>query len=708
MSIESKNIRNVVLLGHSGCGKTSFSECMLYEAGVTSRPGKVDDGSTVSDHTMIEKERGNTIFSTLMHAHWKGSKINVIDTPGLDDFIGEVISSMKVADTALLLLNARSGVEVSTELIWEYIEEFKTPTVLVVNQCDHERADFQRTLEQAQARFGNKVLPVQYPLNQGDGFNKIVDALRMIMYVFPEGGGKPDKEPIPDSELQKAQAMHGALVEAAAENDDTLMEKYFDAGSLNEVELAAGLTIALANQQIFPVFCTSAADNMGSGRIMGFLHDIAPSPVDRPEAPLSGDGQISCNAEGTPVAFVFKTLSEPKVGRLSYFKVFSGKVSPGMDLQNDQTTSSERFSQIFVANGKDRTNVESLVAGDLGVTVKLKNTHTNDTLAPKGSDIRIEGIKFPTPRIRVAVKPPGKGEIEKLATALHTIEEEDPTLKMEQSKELRQMLLHGQGELHLDLIRYRLEKVNNLHLEFDKPKIPYRETIRKEGQAQYQHKKQSGGSGQFGEVYMKIMPYKEGMAHPSDLNVRSTDVTELEWGGSLAFNNCIVGGSIDTKYMSAIKKGILQRMEDGPITGSYCRDIAVYIYDGKMHAVDSNDMAFQLAGAAAFKIAFEAANPLLMEPIYDVEVLCSGDVMGDVMTDLQGRRAMITGMGAEGHYQKVEAKVPLSELYKYSSSLRSISQGLAKFNRKFASYNPCPADVQAKLVNEKGAAAGAS
>jgi len=707
MSIESKNIRNVVLLGHSGCGKTSFSECMLFEAGVTSRPGTVDDGSTVSDHTMIEKERGNTVFSTLMHAHWKGSKINVIDTPGLDDFVGEVISSLKVADTALVLLNARSGVEVSTELIWEYIEKFNSPAVLVVNQCDHERSDFNKTLEQAQTRFGDKVMPVQYPLNQGTDFNKIVDALRMIMYVFPEGGGKPSKEPIPDSELGRAQEMHAALVEAAAENDDSLMEKYFDAGSLNEEELAAGLTIALAKQTIFPLFCTSATQNMGSGRIMGFLHDIAPSPIDRPDAPLEGGGQIACNAEGTPVAFVFKTLSEPKVGRLSYFKVYSGKLKSGLDLYNSKTNSSERMSQLFVANGKDRTSVDELAAGDLGVTVKLKDTHTNDTLAPKGSDIQIQGIKFPNARIRVAVKPPGKGEIEKLATALHKIEEEDPTLRMELSKELRQTLLHGQGELHLDLIRYRIEKVNNIKMEFERPKIPYRETIRKEGGAHYKHKKQSGGSGQFGEVHMRIVPYSEGMTHPSDINVRKTEITNLDWGGCLAFNNCIVGGAIDNKYMSAIKKGILLCMEDGPITGSYCRDVAVYIVDGKMHAVDSNDMAFQLAGSAAFKEAFKDANPLLMEPIYHVDVLCSNDVMGDVMTDLQGRRAVIMGMGAEGHYQKIEAKVPLVELYKYSSSLRSISQGLAKFDRRFSEYSSCPADVQAKLVSERNAAAGA-
>lgn len=707
MSIQSKNLRNVVLLGHSGCGKTSFSECMLYEAGVTSRPGKVEDGTTVSDHTMIEKDRSNTIFSTLMHAHWKGSKINMIDTPGLDDFVGEVISSLKVADTALVLLNARSGVEVSTELIWEYIVEFETPSILVVNQCDHERADFGQTLEQAKARFGDKVLAVQYPLNAGTGFNKIVDALRMIVYVFPEGGGKPAKEQIPDSELAKAQEMHQALVEAAAENDDTLMEKYFDAGSLNEEELAAGLTIALANQQIFPVFCTSATQNMGSGRVMGFLHDIAPSPVDRPDAPLAGGGTIACKEEGSPVAFVFKTLSEPKVGRLSYFKVYSGTLKAGADLFNGRTMSSERLNQLFVANGKDRDNVDQLVAGDLGVTVKLKDTHTNDSLSPKGSNIGIAPIEFPASRIRVAVKPPGKGEIEKLAAAIHTIEEEDPTLKMELSKELKQTLLHGQGELHLDLIKYRIEKVNNIIMEFDRPKIPYRETIRKEASAEYQHKKQSGGSGQFGKVVMRILPYTEGMTQPSDLNVRKTDITELDWGGVLQFSNCIVGGAIDAKYMSAIKKGILMRMEDGPITGSYCRDIAVYVYDGKMHAVDSNDMAFQLAGAAAFKEAFNAANPLLLEPIYDLEVLCSGDVMGDVMNDLQGRRAVIMGMGAEGHYQKIEAKVPLAEMYKYSSSLRSISQGLAKFSRKFAEYSPCPGDVQAKLVSDRSAASGA-
>ncbi len=706
MSIQSKDLRNVVLLGHSGSGKTTFSECMLFEAGKLKRPGKVDEGTTVSDHTMIEKERGNSIFSTLMNVPWKSSKINIIDTPGLDDFVGEVIAGLKVADTGLMMINAKSGVEVSTELIWDYVQRFQTPTVFVVNHCDHERADYAQSLEQMQERFGSKVLPVQYPLNEEGDFHKIVDALRMIMYVFPKEGGKPSKEQIPSSELQQAQAMHLALVEAAAENDEELMEKYFDAGSLNEEELAKGLTIALAKQEVYPVFCCSALMNMGSGRVMGFLHDIAPSPVDRPAAPLKmdnleveGEDSLECKSDGEPSVFIFKTLSEPKVGRLSYFKVYAGTVSSGVDLLNRETSSQERMSQLFTANGKDREAAEELVAGDLGVTVKLRNSHTNNTLVPKGTEWSIAPIEFPASRFRVGVSPPEKGQIEKLAMALHAIEEEDPTFRFEQSKELSQILLHGQGELHLDLVKYRIEKVNNIEMQYERPKIPYRETIRQEGNAVYRHKKQSGGSGQFGEVHMKVLPYSEGMAAPNNMNVRHSEVVQLEWGGKLQFNNCIVGGAIDNKYMNAIKKGILQRMEDGPLTGSYCRDIAVFVYDGKMHAVDSNDMAFQLAGAAAFKEAFQQANPLLLEPIYDLEVLCSGNVMGDVMTDLQSRRAIIIGMDAEGHYQKIQAKVPLAELYKYSSSLRSISQGLAKFKRSFSEFSPCPKDVQQKLQN---------
>ena len=609
MSVDSKNIRNVVLLGHSGSGKTSLTEAMLFEAGEINRIGNVQNNTTSSDYTKIEQERGSSIFSALLHANWKDSKINIIDTPGLDDFVGEVVSSLKVADTAIMVVNSVNGVEVGTELLWEYIERFKTPTVFAINQVDHDKSNFDSSLDQLKERFGPKVIPVQYPLNQGEGFNTIVDALRMTMYVFPPDGGKPEKQDIPEAEMGRAQEMHNALVEAAAENDEELMEKFFEEGTLNEEELAAGLRIAIANQDIYPVFCMSASNNMGSGRLMGFVNDICPSPVDRPEAELEGGETMPCDASGPVALFIYKTLSEPQVGLVSYFKVYSGTLDSGMDLQNLENRGTERFNQLFLANGKNRTPVDQLKAGDIGVTVKLKNSHTNNTLASKGFSKKIDPIHFPNPRIRAAVTAENKNDVEKLIKALHQIEEEDPTLILEQNAQLKQTILHGQGQLHLDIIKYRIEKTQGLKMTFEQPRIPYRETITKAADASYRHKKQSGGAGQFGEVHLRIEPYYEGMPDPSGLTVRNKDLEELPWGGTLAFYWCIVGGSIDSKYSNAIKKGILQKMEEGPLTGSSCQDIRVSIYDGKMHPVDSNDMAFMLAAAQAFKMSFQDAGP---------------------------------------------------------------------------------------------------
>ncbi len=697
MGIETKNIRNIVLMGHSGCGKTTFAETMLYESGVIKRRGTVESNSTTSDYTNIEQDKGSSLFSTLLHAKWRGCKINILDTPGSDDFVGEVVSSLKVADTAMMLLNSANGVEVGTEILWEYVQNFNTPTIFVVNQIDHDKSDFESTLEQARSRFGSKVLPVQYPLDQGAGFTTIVDALRMVMYVFPSEGGKPEKHPIPETEIGRAQEMHNALVEAAAENDEGLMEKFFEEGTLNEEELAKGLTLALAQELIYPVFCASGVENKGSGRIMGFLNDIAPSPAVRPEASLEGGGSMACDTSSDKTVFIYKTLSEPQVGQISYFKVYGGCISPGDELVVDRNT--ERISQIYEVNGKTRENVNKLCAGDIGATVKLKFAQTNDTLTEKGKEHQIEKIHFPDPRIRTAVVPPSKAEMEKLMKALHQIETEDPTLIVEQSPQLKQTILHGQGQLHLDLVKYRIEKVNGIHMDFERPRIPYRETITKTANDSYRHKKQSGGSGQFAEVHMRIEPYYEDMPDPSGLTVRQKFVEDLEWGGKLAFYWCIVGGSIDSKYINAIKKGIMQKMEEGPLTGSYCQDIRVCIYDGKMHAVDSNDMAFMIASSQVFKNAFQNAGPQILEPLYDMEILCSDTVLGDVMGDLQGRRAMIMGMDAEGHYQKINARVPLAELYKYSSTLRSITQGRAKFKRKFAEFSAVTPDIQQNLVS---------
>ena len=700
MIYDAKSIRNVVLLGHSGSGKTSFVECMLYEAKAIARRGKIEDGNTVSDFSQIEQSRGSSIFSTLMHVGWKDCKINIIDTPGSDDFVGEVISALKVADTGIMLLNAKSGVEVGSELLWEYVQTFKTPTIFVVNQLDHEKADFDATLDQARARFGDKVLAVQYPLSTGGNFDTIIDALRMVMYKFPTNGGKPEKHAIPQAEMSRAEMMHQALVEAAAENDEGLMEMFFENGALTEEELTKGLTIALAHQQIYPVFCASSVKNMGSGRIMGFLHDIAPSPADRPAAPLSNGGHLACDATGKTSVFIYKTMSEANVGNVSYFKVYSGVLNAGDDLMNTGNSTVERINQMFVSEGKNREIVTSLKAGDIGVTVKLKNSHTNNTLNIKGFDSQIEQIHFPNSRIRTAVAPPSKNDIEKLAKALHTIQEEDPTLIIEQSTELKQMILHGQGQLHLDIIKYRLEKVYGVNVNFIKPKIPYRETITRTTNHSYRHKKQSGGAGQFAEVHFRIEPFTEGMPNPAGLNVRSTEEENLPWGGKFVFLNCIVGGVVDTRFMSAIKKGIMQKMVEGPLTGSYVRDIRISVFDGKMHDVDSNDMAFMTAAAQCFREAFPMAAPQIMEPIYDLDVLCDGAVMGEVMGDLQTRRAVIMGMDADGHYQKIMAHVPLSELHNYGSTLRSLTQGRAKFNLKYAEYQAVPSDIQARLIEE--------
>ena len=700
MGVETKNLRNVVLLGHSGSGKTLFAETMLFESGAITRRGTIEGQNTASDYTKIEQERGNSLFSSLMHVNWRDNKINIIDTPGYDDFVGEVISSLKVADTAVMIVNATSGVEVGTELLWEYVENYKTPGLFVINQLDHEKANFDASLEQLKNTFGPKVIAVQYPLNPGTGFNTIVDALRMIMYVFPKDGGKPEKKPIPEAEIGRATEMHQALVEAAAESDESLMEKFFDEGSLNEHELAKGLTVALANQQIFPVFSASGKFNMGSGRIMGFLNDIAPSPLERPK-PMSTKGEpVAADSSGPTRVFIYKTISEPQVGNVSYFKVFSGTIRPGDDLINLSNSNHERISQIYVANGKNRESVTELKAGDLGVTVKLKESHTNNTLVTKGVESGIEKIIFPEPRIRVAVTPPNKADVDKLAKALHVTHEEDPTLIIEQSAELKQTLLHGQGQLHLDLIKYRIEKVYGVSMSFDKPKIPYRETITKVANESYRHKKQTGGAGQFAEVHIRLEPYHEGMKEPEALTVRNREYEKLPWGGTLAFYWCIVGGSIDSKFSNAIKKGVMNKMTEGPLTGSHCRDIRICIYDGKMHPVDSNDMAFQLAGTMAFKNAFQHAGPQLLEPIYDLSILTGGEFMGDVMGDLQTRRAIIMGMEREGHYQKILARVPLAELHDYSSTLRSLTQGKAKFSMKLADYQQVPAEIQTKLVSE--------
>ena len=703
MSTNTKDLRNVVLLGHSGSGKTTFIETMLYEGGAIKRRGTVEQHNTVSDNTDLEHERENTIFSHQMFVNWKKNKINILDTPGFDDFVGEVIANLKVADTALIMVNAAAGVEVGTELVWEYVEDYKTPSIFVINQMDHQKADYDAALEQLKNRFGSKVIPIQYPLNSGESFNQIVDALRMVMYEFPATGGKPEKKPIPESEMARANEMHNALVEMAAENEEGLMEKYFEEGNLSEEELAQGLMIGLAKHDFFPVFVASGAKDMGSGRIMGFIDDIAPSPADRFGSKLENGEVLPCNAADKTTIFIYKTQSEPQVGVVSYFKVFSGEIKPGDELINANNGELERISQIFVAEGKERTAVDKLVAGDLGVTVKLKNGHSNNTLNSKGVERKIEPMKFPESRLRKAVFVENTAETEKLFAALNKLKEEDPTLKVEIDHDTHEAILGGQGQLHLDLVKYRLEKDFGVKMEMKNPKISYRETITGKAEADYRHKKQSGGAGQFGEIHMRVENYYEGMPEPEGVNIRSKEFEDLPWGGKFAFYWCIVGGAIDSRYIGAIKKGIMQQLKEGPLTGSHCQNIRVSVYDGKMHSVDSNDISFQLAASGAFKEAFHNAHPQLLEPMYHVEILAPDECTGDVMGDLQTRRAMISGMDSEGHYQKIMAEVPLAEMNDYGSTLRSLTGGRAKFSMKFSDYQLVPSNVQQDLVKKHAA-----
>jgi elongation factor G len=697
---DTSHVKNIVLLGHAGSGKTTLAECMLYEAGLTTRRGTILEKNTVGDYHELEQERGNSIFSKLMHTRWRGYKINIIDTPGYDDFVGEVISALRVADTGVMLLNAHMGVEVGTDIIWEYTEQFKTPMIFAVNKLDDDNADFDKCVREAKSHFGNNVVVVQYPRQQGAGFHEIIDVLRMTMYKFKDAGGKPEKLPIPDEEKEKAETLHKELIEAVASNDESLMEKYFDKGELDEDEMKSGLKKAMINHDLFPLFCLSAERNMGSGRLMGFIDNVCPSANEMPPQVTKSGDKLPCDAGGPACMFIFKTVSEPHVGELSYFKVYSGTIRSGMELENESTGATEKISQLFLVEGNKRTPIQELVAGDIGATLKLRNTHVNNTLHIRGKNYELSNIEFPAPNMTVAIEPLKKGEEEKLAQALHQLREEDPTLIVEVSQELKQTLIHCQGDMHLAVAKWKIEHFHKVEVKFTRPRIPYRETIRKMAESSYRHKKQSGGSGQFGEVYMRIEPWHEGMPEPTALNVRGRDVHDLEWGGKLVFYNCIVGGAIDTRFLPSILKGVMEKMHTGPLTGSYVRDVRVCVYDGKMHAVDSNDISFKIAGLMAFKQAFQQADPQILEPINHVEVLCPGELTGSVMGDLQSRRAIVEGIDTQGHFQKVIAKVPLVEMNGYSSSLRSITQGRAKFSMRFHEYAPVPFEEQRRLIDD--------
>ncbi|MFP4091912.1 MAG: elongation factor G [Cyclobacteriaceae bacterium] len=698
---DNQHIKNVVLLGSPKSGKTTLAETMLFEAGLINRRGTVENHNTVSDFHEIEHERENSIYATPLHTEWRGYKINIIDTPGLDDFIGEIVSSVRVADTCVMNINAQYGVEVGTEQIWNYVDQFRKPTIIAINQLDHNKADFDMSLDSLTDSFGEAVALMQYPLNPGDGFNAIIDLLKMTMYRFPAEGGKPEKMPIPEQEKERAERLHNELVEKAAVNDEQLMELYFEKGNLNEDELRKGLRIGMLKHEIFPVFCLSAQQNMGSGRLMGFIDNVAPGASDMlPEQTAEG-GQLKCQADQPLSLFVFKTMIEPYLGKITYFKVCSGELQTGIDLVNAQTGTTERINQLFIMDGKERHPINKLTTGDIGATVKLKDTSTNHTLHAPGHEVKLAPMEFPEPKIRMAIIAGSKNDEEKLSEVIRELHEEDPTLHIHYSKELKQLILSAQGELHLSVTQWRLEHIYKLQVRFEEPRISYRETIQAQASSSYRHKKQSGGAGQFAEVSMTIMPYVEGMADPEGFNIRQKQEIDLEWGGKLVFYNCIVGGVIDARFIPSILKGVMEKMEDGPITGSYVRDVCVLVHDGKMHPVDSNDISFKIAGLQAFKAAFLIAQPRLMEPLNQLEIMVPEEMMGEVMTDLQTRRAMITGVDNRKQYQVIRAKVPLSEMGRYSSALKSITQGRASFSTSFAEFAPLPFELQKALTDRQ-------
>ncbi|MDD3167013.1 MAG: elongation factor G [Bacteroidales bacterium] len=704
---QSNEIKNISLLGSSRAGKTTLAEAMLYEGGLIKRRGNVEAHNTVCDYFPVEHEYGYSVFATLFHVEWNNRKLNFIDCPGADDFVGGAVTALNVTDTALLLLNAQYGVEVGTQNSFRNTERYNKPVIFVINQLDHEKADYEQIIEQLKESYGSKVVPVQYPLSSGPGFNTLIDVLVMKQYQWGPDGGEPVISEIPASEREKAEAMHATLVEAAAENDEELMEKFFDQSTLSEDEIRTGIREGLIQRGIFPVFCVSAAKDMGVRRLMEFLSNVVPFVSEMPKYENTNGEPVAADESGPTSVFFFKTSVEPHIGEVNYFRVMSGTVREGDDLQNTDRGSKERIAQLFCVAGSNRIKVEKMVAGDIGATVKLKDVKTGNTLNGKGVEHQFKFIKYPNSKYRRAIKPVNEADVEKMMSILNRMREEDPTWILEQSKELKQTIVHGQGEFHLRTLKWRIENNEKLPIQFIEPKIPYRETITKSARADYRHKKQSGGAGQFGEVHLIVEPYHEGMPTPEvykfggqEFKVSIRDVQEipLEWGGKLVFVNSIVGGAIDARFLPAIQKGIMSRMEQGPLTGSYARDVRVIVYDGKMHPVDSNEISFMLAGRNAFSEAFKNAGPKILEPIYDVEVLVPGDRLGDIMSDLQGRRALIMGMSSEKGYEKLLAKVPLKEMSTYSTTLSSLTGGRASFSLKFANYELVPADVQDKLL----------
>ena len=704
---QTNEIKNIALLGSAGSGKTTLAEAMLYESGVIKRRGSVEAKNTVSDYFPVEQEYGYSVFSTVFNVEWNNKKLNIIDCPGADDFVGQAITAMNVTDQALILINGQYGPEVGTQNNFRYTEKLKKPVIFLVNQLDSDKCDFDTIISSMKDIYGPKCVQIQYPIETGPGFNALIDVLLMKKYSWKPEGGAPIIEDIPAEEMDKAMELHKALVEAAAENDETLMEKFFEEETLTEDEMREGIRKGLVTRSIFPVFCVCAGRSMGVRRLMEFLGNVVPFVSEMPKVHNTRGEEVPAETSGPESLYFFKTGVEPHIGEVSYFKVMSGSVKPGDDLSNADRGSKERIANIYVCAGANRQPVDCLNAGDIGCTVKLKDVKTGNTLNGKDCDNRFDFIKYPNSKYSRAIKAVNEADTEKLMAALTKMRQEDPTWVVEQSKELRQTIIHGQGEFHLRTLKWRLENNEKLPVKFIDAKIPYRETITKAARADYRHKKQSGGAGQFGEVHLIVEPYADGMPDPVSykfngqefkMNIKSKEVIDLEWGGKLVFINSVVGGAIDTRFMPAILKGIMERMEQGPLTGSYARDVRVVVYDGKMHPVDSTELSFMLAARHAFADAFRNAGPKILEPIYDLEVYVPADFMGDVMSDLQGRRALIMGMDSEAGYQKLQAKIPQKELASYSISLSSLTGGRASFTTKFASYELVPNEIQQELI----------
>ena len=703
---DADHIRNVALVGHQGSGKTMLSEAMLFVSGALNRMGSIEEKNTVSDYHPSELERGMSVFTSLVHAEWEGHKINILDTPGYPDFVGEVIASLKVADTAIFVMNAAEGVQVGTELAWTYGTMTNTPSMFVMNHIDKIDGGFDTLISQVRERFGRGATVVQLPGRPGS--RTIVDVLLMKQLTFPQAAGAPQVREIDDEYRDEAERLHNELIENIAENDETLMELYFDKGTLTEDEMRKGLHEAMLKRDLFPIFLTSATENIGVSRLMSFIDNVLPSPAEMPPAETIRGNQMKADPTGNPVLFVYRTMAEQHVGDYSFFKIYSGTLEPGVDLENEQTGSTERLGQLFAINGKERDNTPTMMAGDIGALVKLKNTHTNNTLHRKGSKVAIAPIEFPEPRYTVAIKPSREGEEDKLAQGLHQLVEEDPSLRIVHDPHLSQMVLGGQGEMHLEIARYRLKNRYGVDVEYHRPRVAYRETVQSSARASYRHKKQTGGAGQFADISVIVEPLDGPYDPPSDISVRNTAQVETGWGSRVEYIDAIVGGVIDMRrFFGAIQKGVQEALQEGPIAGYPVGDVRVVIYDGGMHPVDSNENAFRTAARACFQEAFRKASPALLEPIYDVEVTVPEAAVGDVLGDLNTRRARIQGIEAEGVFQKIKVQVPEAELYRYSTALRSITQGRGIHRATFALYEPMPRHVQDSVVQEAEALAEA-